>query len=87
MANPAILVPTRMAHQDFTTRSADETIALGRSFVKFLSPPKLVLLRGDLGAGKKARQRAEAAHPHPAKHEPSKREQIQRDRPIDANGQ
>ena len=52
MANPAILVPTRMAHQDFTTRSADETIALGRSFVKFLSPPKLVLLRGDLGAGK-----------------------------------
>lgn len=34
------------------THSADETIALGRSLAELLAPPKLVLLRGDLGAGK-----------------------------------
>ena len=34
------------------THSAEETIALGRELAKKLSPPKLVLLRGDLGAGK-----------------------------------
>lgn len=36
----------------FETHSADETIALGRELAKQLGPPKLVLLRGDLGAGK-----------------------------------
>ena len=36
----------------FTTHSADETISLGRDFAKQLAPPRLVLLRGDLGAGK-----------------------------------
>jgi tRNA threonylcarbamoyladenosine biosynthesis protein TsaE len=41
-----------MATQEFTTHSAEETIALGRSLASFLAPPKLVLLRGDLGAGK-----------------------------------
>lgn len=35
-----------------TTHSADETIAFGRELAKQLAPPKLVLLRGDLGAGK-----------------------------------
>jgi tRNA threonylcarbamoyladenosine biosynthesis protein TsaE len=35
-----------------TTRSADETIAFGRDLRDLLVPPKLVLLRGDLGAGK-----------------------------------
>ena len=34
------------------THSAEETIALGRSLAPSLAPPKLVLLRGDLGAGK-----------------------------------
>ena len=34
------------------THSADETISLGRSLAELLAPPKLVLLRGDLGAGK-----------------------------------
>ena len=34
------------------THSADETIAFGRELAKQLTPPKLVLLRGDLGAGK-----------------------------------
>ena len=38
--------------KDVRTYSADETIALGRSLAELLTPPKLVLLRGDLGAGK-----------------------------------
>jgi len=37
---------------EFTTNSAEETTALGRKLVDQLKPPKLVLLRGDLGAGK-----------------------------------
>jgi tRNA threonylcarbamoyladenosine biosynthesis protein TsaE len=41
-----------MATQEFTTNSAEETIALGRKLAPILAPPKLVLLRGDLGAGK-----------------------------------
>ena len=41
-----------MHDQEFITHSADETIALGRELAKMLTPPKLVLLRGDLGAGK-----------------------------------
>jgi tRNA threonylcarbamoyladenosine biosynthesis protein TsaE len=38
--------------REVSTRSAEETIAFGRSIVALLTPPKLVLLRGDLGAGK-----------------------------------
>ncbi|HWR13351.1 MAG TPA: tRNA (adenosine(37)-N6)-threonylcarbamoyltransferase complex ATPase subunit type 1 TsaE [Terriglobales bacterium] len=38
--------------REFITNSADETIALGRQLAKELSPPRLVLLHGDLGAGK-----------------------------------
>ena len=34
------------------THSAHETIALGRELAAQLAPPKIVLLRGDLGAGK-----------------------------------
>jgi tRNA threonylcarbamoyladenosine biosynthesis protein TsaE len=41
-----------MATQEFITHSAEETIALGRALAGMLTPPKLVLLRGDLGAGK-----------------------------------
>jgi tRNA threonylcarbamoyladenosine biosynthesis protein TsaE len=41
-------VPT----QEFITHSPEETIALGRTLASSLQPPKLVLLRGDLGAGK-----------------------------------
>jgi tRNA threonylcarbamoyladenosine biosynthesis protein TsaE len=41
-----------MAIQEFTTNSAEETIALGRKLASMLAPPKLVLLRGELGAGK-----------------------------------
>ena len=38
--------------REITTHSAEETIAFGRTLAELLAPPKLVLLRGDLGAGK-----------------------------------
>lgn len=38
--------------REITTHSPEETIAFGRTLTGLLSPPKLVLLRGDLGAGK-----------------------------------
>jgi len=38
--------------RDFTTNSPEETIALGRELASQLEPPKIVILRGDLGAGK-----------------------------------
>jgi len=38
--------------REITTHSAEETIAFGRTLTELLAPPKLVLLRGDLGAGK-----------------------------------
>ncbi|HEU5336635.1 MAG TPA: tRNA (adenosine(37)-N6)-threonylcarbamoyltransferase complex ATPase subunit type 1 TsaE [Terriglobales bacterium] len=41
-------MPTR----ETITHSAAETIAFGRSLAASLSPPNLVLLRGELGAGK-----------------------------------
>jgi len=41
-------MPTR----ETITHSAAETIAFGRSLAASLQPPKLVLLRGELGAGK-----------------------------------
>ena len=41
-----------MDQREFITHSPEETIALGRTLVELLTPPKIVLLRGDLGAGK-----------------------------------
>lgn len=38
-------------HQ-FTTRNGAETIEVGRKLARLLRPPQLLLLRGDLGAGK-----------------------------------
>ncbi len=38
--------------KDFTTSSAEETIALGRELAPELRDHHIVLLRGDLGAGK-----------------------------------
>lgn len=38
--------------QEIITNSAEETIAFGRTLAALLAPPKVVLLRGDLGAGK-----------------------------------
>ena len=43
---------TRELPREIVTQSAEETIALGRTLTDLLAPPKLVLLRGDLGAGK-----------------------------------
>jgi tRNA threonylcarbamoyladenosine biosynthesis protein TsaE len=37
--------------REFTTKSAEETIALGRELASSLAPPKIVVLRGELGAG------------------------------------
>lgn len=39
-------------NREVTTSSAEETISFGRTLVELLTPPKLVVLRGDLGAGK-----------------------------------
>jgi tRNA threonylcarbamoyladenosine biosynthesis protein TsaE len=41
-----------MDQREFITHSPEETIALGRTLAGLLTPPKIVLLRGDLGAGK-----------------------------------
>ena len=37
---------------EFVTHSADETIKIGRQLVAHLQPPRIVVLTGDLGAGK-----------------------------------
>jgi tRNA threonylcarbamoyladenosine biosynthesis protein TsaE len=41
-----------MSSQEYTTHSAEETIALGRELGPKLENVRLVLLRGNLGAGK-----------------------------------
>jgi tRNA threonylcarbamoyladenosine biosynthesis protein TsaE len=41
-----------VADQQFVTRSAEETIARGREIGARLKPPTLILLSGELGAGK-----------------------------------
>src|SRR5438067_9268930 len=38
--------------RDCITNAPEETIALGRELASRLEPPKIVILRGDLGAGK-----------------------------------
>ena len=38
--------------REITTHSPEETMAFGRSLTELLAPPKLVLLCGELGAGK-----------------------------------
>jgi tRNA threonylcarbamoyladenosine biosynthesis protein TsaE len=38
--------------REFRTHSADETIAAGRLLSNFLRPGQMIVLRGDLGAGK-----------------------------------
>jgi tRNA threonylcarbamoyladenosine biosynthesis protein TsaE len=37
---------------EFTTESDADTIAVGRKLAELLGPPQLLILRGDLGAGK-----------------------------------
>jgi tRNA threonylcarbamoyladenosine biosynthesis protein TsaE len=41
-----------MPHQEFVTHSSEETIAKGKEIAGQLRAPVLVLLKGDLGAGK-----------------------------------
>jgi len=41
-----------MSTREVLTHSPEETIAFGRTLAETLTPPKLVLLRGELGAGK-----------------------------------
>lgn len=43
---------TNAVLREVITHSPEETIAFGRTLGELLAPPKLVLLRGDLGAGK-----------------------------------
>src|ERR1700722_8271354 len=38
--------------REIVTDSPEETMAFGRTLAELLAPPKLVLLRGDIGAGK-----------------------------------
>lgn len=38
--------------KSWTTNSAEETMQVGREVAVMLKPPKLLILRGDLGAGK-----------------------------------
>lgn len=45
-------IQTTKVLRETVTHSAEETIAFGRTLANLLVPPKLVLLRGDLGAGK-----------------------------------
>jgi len=40
------------AEREFRTHSADETIATGHLISKLLRPNQMIVLRGDLGAGK-----------------------------------
>ena len=51
------------------THSAEETVAFGRTLTDLLAPPKLVLLRGDLGAGKTTLIKGIAAGFHAASEE------------------
>ena len=41
-----------MNQREFRTHSADETVAVGRLMSNFIEPGQMVILRGDLGAGK-----------------------------------
>jgi tRNA threonylcarbamoyladenosine biosynthesis protein TsaE len=41
-----------MATREYTTHSEEETIELGRRLAVELTPPQIVLLRGELGTGK-----------------------------------
>ena len=50
MSNAAVAAEGRM--YEFTTQSGADTVAVGRKLAALLQPPQLLLLRGELGAGK-----------------------------------
>jgi len=43
---------TTLSAKSWVTNSAEETVQVGRELATLLRPPKLLILRGDLGAGK-----------------------------------
>src|SRR5271169_7229731 len=45
-------MPTEAPSSEFISHSAEETIELGRKLASSLVPPVLVMLSGELGAGK-----------------------------------
>jgi tRNA threonylcarbamoyladenosine biosynthesis protein TsaE len=49
-----VTVPSKTSNllREIATDSPEQTIEVGRTLAELLAPPKLVLLRGDLGAGK-----------------------------------
>ena len=52
-AAPAPAVPPEAVRtHEFTTQSGADTIEVGRKLATLLKPPQLLILRGDLGAGK-----------------------------------
>src|SRR5690242_19348695 len=55
--------------RDFTTNSPEKTIALGRELASMLVPPKIVILRGELGAGKTTLVKGIAEGFHAASHD------------------
>lgn len=55
--------------REVITHSPEETIAFGHTLVELLAPPKLLLLRGDLGAGKTTLVKGIAAGFHAADEE------------------
>ena len=50
MSEPAPAAAGRV--YEFTTRSGAGTVAVGRKLATLLAPPRLLILRGDLGTGK-----------------------------------
>ena len=58
-----------MGEREFVTHSTEETIALGRGIAAELKAPALVLLSGDLGAGKTTLTKGIASGLHAAKEE------------------
>jgi tRNA threonylcarbamoyladenosine biosynthesis protein TsaE len=58
-----------VADREFLTHSTEETIALGRKIAGELKVPVLVLLSGDLGAGKTTLTKGIASGLHAAKEE------------------
>src|SRR6202161_1547979 len=50
MSNAAVAAESKM--YEFTTQSSADTVAVGRKLAGLLKPPKFLILRGDLGAGK-----------------------------------
>ena len=46
------MTKTEAISHEYETKSAAGTVAIGRKLAELLTPPKLLILRGDLGAGK-----------------------------------